>query len=193
MIREAIITTLSAAGLPHITPLGFREENDRVLLAPFVPSTTLDNLRRHGEAVLNFTDDARVFAGCLTGRRDWPTVLAAHCRVPRLREVLAHWELRVEETVEDEQRPRFFCRVIHRESHAAFTGYNRAQAAVVELAILVSRLDWLAPDQVASEMAYLQVAIDKTAGERERTAWSWLTEAVHRHPRHGGAVMGMTP
>lgn len=193
MIREAIITTLSAADLPHITPLGFRVEHDRVLLAPFVPSSTLDNLRRHGEAVLNFTDDVRVFAGCLTGRREWPTVAASQCRVPRLRDVLAHWELRVEEFVEHPERPQFLCRVIKRETHEPFTGFNRAQAAVVELAILVSRLDWLEPARVASEMSWLQVAIDKTAGEREHLAWTWLVEAVRQHPRHGAKALGVTP
>ena len=30
-------------------------------------------------------------------------------------------------------------------------------------------------------MAYLQIAIDKTAGPEEREAWGWLTEAVARH------------
>jgi hypothetical protein len=30
-------------------------------------------------------------------------------------------------------------------------------------------------------MAYLQIAIDKTAGEVELTAWSWLTAAIARH------------
>jgi hypothetical protein len=30
-------------------------------------------------------------------------------------------------------------------------------------------------------MAYLQIAIDKTAGERELLAWGWITAAVARH------------
>jgi hypothetical protein len=35
-------------------------------------------------------------------------------------------------------------------------------------------------------MAYLQIAIDKTAGEREHIAWDWITAAVARH-RAGAA------
>jgi uncharacterized protein len=31
---------------------------------------------------------------------------------------------------------------------------------------------------VLSEMQYLQIAVDKTAGEREIQAWGWLTEKV---------------
>jgi hypothetical protein len=30
-------------------------------------------------------------------------------------------------------------------------------------------------------MDYLRIAIEKTAGEREREAWSWLVEAVENH------------
>ena len=185
MIREAIITTLAAGGGAHITPLGYREQDERVVLAPFVPSTTLENLRARPVAVLNFTEDARIFAGCLTGRRDWPVLPSTLSPVPRLAGALAHWELAVERTIEHPERPQFHCRVLARVNHAAFCGFNRAQAAVLEGAILISRLDWLEPAQVASEMRYLQIAIDKTAGEHERVAWGWLREAVAQHPRHG--------
>ena len=184
MIREAIITTLAADGGAHITPLGFREDAGRVVLAPFVPSITLENLRRQGVAVLNFTEDVRIFAGCLTGRRQWPVLPAELSPVPRLADSLAHWELAVEAVEDHPERPRFFCTVLTRVQHHAFSGFNRAQAAVVEGAILISRLDWLDPSQVAAEMRYLQIAVDKTAGERERLAWHWLQEAVAAHPRH---------
>jgi uncharacterized protein len=30
-------------------------------------------------------------------------------------------------------------------------------------------------------MAYLQIAIDKTAGPAEHEAWGWLIDAVARH------------
>ena len=69
-------------------------------------------------------------------------------------------------------------------AHAPFPGFNRAQAAVIEGAVLVSRLGMLPRDKVEREMAYLQIAIDKTAGAAELEAWRWLTEAVERH--HGG-------
>ena len=62
--------------------------------------------------------------------------------------------------------------------HQSFQGFNRAQAAVIELAVLVSRLHMLPKEKVLSEMAYLQIAIDKTAGERELQAWCWLLDQV---------------
>jgi len=44
--------------------------------------------------------------------------------------------------------------------------------------VLVSRLRMLPPGKIDTEMAYLQIAIDKTAGPAEHEAWGWLREAV---------------
>lgn len=178
MIRETVVTTLSAEGRPHIAPLGLIEEGERWIAAPFAPSTTMDNLRAVPQLVASHTDDVRVIAGCLTGRRDWPLESCAHVIVPRLSAALTHEEMVVESVRADPVRPRFVCRVVHHATHAPFAGFNRAQAAVIEAAILVSRLHMLEPDKVRREMAYLRIAVDKTAGERERTAWDWLSAWV---------------
>jgi len=82
---------------------------------------------------------------------------------------------------EDAARPRFRCRIVHEEIHAPFQGFNRAQAAVIEAAVLVSRLHMLPAAKVDTEMSYLQIAIDKTAGPEEHEAWGWLTDAIARH------------
>jgi hypothetical protein len=178
MIIESIITTMSSDGKPHIAPMGVIWREGIPVLAPFHPSTTLDNLRWNSAAVINHTDDVRIFAGCLTGRRDWPLKPATKIAGRVLAAALTHQEVSVERVEEDAQRPRFFCRVIHEEAHGRFRGFNRAQAAVIEAAILVSRLHLLPREKIEKEMAYLAIAIEKTAGPRERDAWSWLTEAV---------------
>ena len=174
MIRETIVTTVNARGEPHLAPLGLIAEGDQWILAPFHPSTTLDNLRLSPFAVANLTDDVRVFAGCLTGRRDWPLAPAAVVAAPRLKETLAHFELVVVEVREDELRPRFVCRVVHQASHAPFKGFNRAQGAVIEAAVLISRLHLLPRAEVEAELKRLEVVVGKTAGPAEAEAWSWL-------------------
>lgn len=181
MIRETIVTTLRADGTAHLAPLGLIAEGDGWIIAPFHPSGTLDNLRLTPFAVANHTDDVRVFAGCLTGRRDWPCVPADSVPVPRLRDALSHEELEVVTVEDDPLRPRFRCRVVRRAMHAPFAGFNRAQAAVVEGAILVSRLFMLPREKVEAEIEYLRIAVGKTAGEREREAWDWLMQAVADH------------
>lgn len=181
MIRESIITTVSRAGDLHIAPMGVIWHGGAPVLAPFRPSRTLDNLREHPAAVINHTDDVRVFAGCLTGRRNWP-VRASRCVEGRVLEsALAHQEIVVERVEEDEVRPRFHCRVVHEAMHAPFRGFNRAQAAVVEAAILVSRLHLLPFEKIEREMAYLEIAVGKTAGPQEKEAWDWLAARVEAH------------
>lgn len=182
MIHETIVTTAAPDGHPHVAPMGARYEGDFVILSPFRPSVTLDNIVASRAAVLNFTTDVRIFAGCVTHyATDWPTRAANRVASVRLAESLAHAEFELDELRDDKERPVLRMKCIHRENHAPFAGFNRAQAAVVEGAILVSRLFMLPADKVDREMAYLQIAIDKTGGETERTAWEWLTAAVARH------------
>jgi hypothetical protein len=189
-IRESIVTTLNQDGTAHIAPLGVILEPPFLVLAPFQPSTTQDNLRRHPAACINYVTDVRVFAGCISGRRrDWPVRPAERIRGHRLEAALAHAEVEVALLVEDEERPRFRCREVHEASHAPFHGLNRAQAAVVEAAILVSRLHFLPMEKIDREIAYLEIAIDKTAGPDEREAWGWLMDAIaaYRAGPHSGS------
>jgi hypothetical protein len=181
MIRETILTTASGHGRVHIAPIGIIADGEGWIIAPFRPSTTLDNLTAVPFAVANYTDDVRVFAGCLTGRQQWPTVPSDRVPVPRLEGALAHAELAVVDVTEHELRPRFRCAVVQRQSHAPFEGFNRAKAAVVEAAILVSRLHLMPREKVEAEIAYLAIAVEKTAGAEEAEAWRWLMEHIRAH------------
>jgi hypothetical protein len=158
--------------------MGVHVLEDTLMIAPFKPSSTLENLRREPQACINYVDDVRVYAGCLTGRHDWPVCAADRIDGLRLVDCLAHAEVEVARADDDELRPRFYCRTVSEAMHAPFRGFNRAQAAVIELAILVSRLGRVPPDKVEREIEYLTIAIDKTAGTRERQAWEWLMADV---------------
>jgi hypothetical protein len=177
-IVETIVTTTNAQGEAHIAPLGLIAEGERWVIAPFRPSRTLDNLREVPFAVASHTDDVRVFTGCLTGRKSWPTRAADKVRGVILEGAVAHWELAVEAVTEDELRPRFTCRIVHVGNHRPWEGFNRAQGAVLECAVLVSRLSMLSPEKIEAELKYLEIAISKTAGPREAEAWGWLMERV---------------
>ncbi|WP_374306849.1 DUF447 domain-containing protein [Methylocella sp.] len=177
MIREAIVATLDDAGRPHLAPLGLIEEKGGWTIAPFRPSTTLDNLRAVPFATASFTDDARVFAGLVTGRRDWPLAPAAPGRPPRLEGALSHAELAVVAVEEHAQRPRFSCRLDALRAHRPFEGMNRARAAVLEGAVLITRLRLLPREKIEREMERLADAVARTAGPDESEAWSWLVAA----------------
>ena len=185
VIFETVVSTVAPDGTPHVAPMGVRygrsEAGNDVILMPFKPSTTLANIVASGHAVLNIVTDTRVFAGSVTGRRAWPLQPAEHIKGVRLACALNHVELKLAELQDDPQRPVLRMARVFEVGHALYSGFNRAQAAVVEAAVLVSRLHLLPAAKVEAEMNYLQIAIDKTAGPEEREAWSWLTEAVARH------------
>jgi len=177
-ILETIVTTRNADGSVHLVPFGLIVEGDDHVVAPFRPSPTIANLERHPFLAAAAPRDIRVIAGCVTGRRDWPTVACDRIDGVRLADAFAHMELEVREVTADTVRPRFRCRTLHHAMHFPFLGYNRAQAAVLEAAILSTRLHLLSPDKIRSEMAYLEIAVGKTAGEAEREAWQWIEAKI---------------
>lgn len=188
-IVETIVTTVNDSGEAHIAPLGLIADNDGWIIAPFKPSRTLDNLLANPAAVASHTDDVRVFAGCVTGRKSWPTKPAAKVKGVYLENALTHWELRVDRLSDDAERPRFHMRVVHEVQHGPWPGFNRAQAAVLELAVLTTRLHFLPAEKIENELKYLEIAVSKTAGPREAEAWGWLMERIEAWRRgEPGAV-----
>jgi hypothetical protein len=180
MIQETIVTTTGTDGYVHIAPMGIHIDGDDYIIMPFRPSTTLEHILASGHAVLNHTDDVRVFAGCLTGRRDWPLTDTTKVAGKRLQHSLSHQELELERIEDDQQRPKLHCKVVYQHMHQAFDGFNRAQFAVLEAAILVSRLSMLPWQKIDTELQYLKIGVDKCAGERELEAWEWLMQAVEQ-------------
>jgi uncharacterized protein len=177
-IVETIITTLNADGSVYIAPLGLIADGEQWVIAPFKPSRTLENLRERPVCCASHVDDVRVFAGGVTGRKSWPTAKAGKIAGSYLAGAVSHWELEVARVIEDDVRPRFVCRVVADVSHRAWGGYNRAQAAVIEGAVLVTRLHMLPAAKIDADWKYLEIAITKTAGPTELEAWGWLNDKI---------------
>lgn len=177
-IHEVIVITLDENGKSHLAPMGISEVNGHFQVKPFKPSSTYDNLMRHGQCSINFVDDVRIFAGALTGHRDWPTTPCQQIEGEYLSDALSHIELEIVRLEDTDPRACFHGAVICDINHKPFRGFNRAQSAVIEAAILVSRLNMLSEQKIREEIAYLTIAIDKTAGERESEAWGWLMETI---------------
>jgi hypothetical protein len=177
-IHEVIVTTLSDENKHHSAPMGIKEVSGHFLIQPFKPSATYENLKQHRQCVINYTDDVRVFAGSLTGRRDWPTKQCQKIEGFYLEQALAHTELEIIEFDDADPRSCFTGQVVHEQTHAPFRGFNRAQSAVIEAAVLTSRLGMLSEDKIRQEITYLTIAIEKTAGERELEAWGWLMDKI---------------
>jgi len=187
MIQETIITTQDNQGISHIAPMGIHVEADNFIILPFLPSTTLNNFLETKVGVINYCDDVRVFAGCLTGRREWPRMPANTVQGQVLSCALAHTEIELIRVEENDTRPKLVCKAVYSANHRPFNGFNRAQFSVLEAAILISRLDMLPLTKIEAEIEYLRIGLEKTAGEKEIEAWGWIMAVLdqfkgNQHP-----------
>ena len=182
MIIETIVTTVAADGTVNCAPMGVEwdaaAEPDAIVLKPFLETATYRNVAATGAAVVNLTDDVRVFARAAISNPQPPTLPAARVRGVVLAGCCAWRELEVQAIDSTPPRSRIEARVVHSGSNRDFIGFNRAAAAVLETAIYATRLHLLTRDFVDSELARLQVIVDKTAGPRELEAMAMLVAYI---------------
>jgi hypothetical protein len=82
----------------------------------------------------------------------------------------------------DDSKPRteIAADVVDRGFEREFFGFNRAKHAVVEAAILATRVGILPIDQIESEFERLLIPVEKTGGSQERAAFEFLSDYVRR-------------
>ena len=182
MILETIITTVSVDGAVNCAPMGVEWSDDAIVLKPFLETATYRNVVATGAAVVNVTDDVRVFARAAISNPDYPTVPAVEVNGVVLADCCSWRELKVRSIDSTPPRSRIETEIVHRGAHREFIGFNRASHAVLEAAIYVTRLHLLPRAFVESELARLQVIVDKTAGVHELEAMSLLTDFVRASP-----------
>jgi hypothetical protein len=181
MIQEVIVTTENSEGQTHIAPMGIHLNDEEIIILPFRPSRTLNNLLTTGKAIINYCDDVRIFAGCLTGRYEWPLTASPRGHGRFIQTALAYREIILDRMEDNDTRPKLFCKTVYEVNQYPFKGFNRAQFAVLEAAILVSRLNMLSMQKIESEIAYLEIGLHKTASPNELEAWGWLMDVIEQH------------
>ena len=184
MILEGIVTTTDASGGLHLAAMGPEVDEaavrsgriERLLLKPFATSQTAVHLRRHPEGVFHLTDDVLLLARLVAGRLDTPppTRPATAIAGSVLADACQAYEFVVESRDDAAERLRLEARVVAAHVGRPFVGFNRAAHAVVEAAILVTRLHLLGVEEVSRQIAALAPLVEKTGGEREREAFSLL-------------------
>lgn len=178
MIIESILTSLDPTGSVNVAPMGVEWGEERIVIKPFLETTTFRNVRATGVAVVNLTDDVLVFAQAAISNPQYPWFPATVVRGAVLEAVCSWRELEVRSIDATPPRSRIETAVVHRGRRRDFIGFNRARNAVLEAAILSTRLHLISRSEVETDFARLQVIVDKTAGPREREAMALLTEYV---------------
>jgi uncharacterized protein len=183
MIIESIVTTVDASGAVNCAPMGVEWGEETIVLKPFLDTATYRNVTTTGVAVVNLVDDVRLFARAAISNPVYPTVPAAAVRGVRLADCCSWREVQVRSVDSTPPRSRIEAAVVYRGVQREFIGFNRASHAVLEAAIYATRLHLLPRDFITTELARLQVIVDKTAGPAEHEAMALLTAFVEAAPK----------
>ena len=183
MILEAIITTLSPEGSLNIAPMGPLLAGGLeagFVLRPFQTATTFANLSQRGEGVLHVTDDVLLLAQAAVGRvPDEPETFPARRIGGRVLADCCRWaEFEVADIDTAQPRAAIQCRVVHVETMRDHFGFNRAKHAVLEAAILATRVHLLPREEIAAEFDKFEVIVGKTGAAQEHQAMKLLREYV---------------
>jgi hypothetical protein len=185
LIIESIVTTVDAAGRVNVAPMGVEWADEVIVLKPFLETATYRNLMVNRTAVVNLTDDVRIFARAAISNPVFSTFPAQVVQGAVLEACCSWRELEVRDIDSTPPRSRITAAVVHRGTRREFIGFNRARHAVLETAIYATRLHLLARDFIEAELTRLQVIVDKTAGADEREAMTLLTEYIRSVPESG--------
>jgi uncharacterized protein len=180
MIIEGLLATIAADGQMHLVPMGPRVTGniDSLLLRPFEKSDSLANLRRERRGVFHITDDVLLLARAAIHRLDAlpESVRTPSGKCPRLVDCCRWFEFEVTRISETPPRIEVECKIVDDGFVRHWTGFNRAKHAVVEAAILCTRIGILPDAEIDGELAKLEVIVRKTAGRQEEQAFALLKD-----------------
>ncbi len=183
MIIETIFSTLDAAGTPNFAPMGILWGDEAVTVRPYRDTQTFRNLLDGGAGVAAVTDDVAAYVrSALYG------AVLGHFPAEAIRGVVfegaCSWrELEVIGRGGTPERASLQCRVVHTGRRREFPGFCRAAAAVVEAAIVATRLARIGPEAAGADLARYGQIVEKTGGAGEREAMRLVLDYIRRE-RH---------
>lgn len=197
MILEGIVTTIDDDGALNVAPMGPRIDDGmgRFVLRLFRSSKTFHNLEARGEGVLHVTDDVLLFARAAIGNVGHvETRPAAAVRGRILTDSSRYYEFKVVSVDHAEERAEFHVETVSRGRFRDLFGFNRAKHAVIEAAILATRIGVLPIREIVDPLRHLEVIVAKTGGPREREAFELLRDHIEEYARReDGMTDGAAP
>ena len=182
MILEGIVTTKNADRSFNVAPMGPRvdESFTTLILRPFQTSQTYRNLKAHSCGVFHVIDDVQLLARAAIGSLNpLPETFPAKTIDGFVLKSTCRWyEFTIESFDDRQERTSLTARVVHSGRIRDFFGFNRAKHAVVEAAILATRMHLLPRQDILDQFATLKVIVKKTAGPREVEAFELLERYV---------------
>ena len=191
MILEAIVTTLNADQSVNVSPMGplVDASMKEFALRPYETSTTCQNLQRTRQGVLHVTDDVELLARAAINQLDpLPEMVAATAVEGSILVAACRWYAFEVVSLDDQnERVTMQCQVVENGRQRDFFGFNRAKHAVLEAAILATRVQFLPADLIRSQLEQLAVIVGKTAGAQEQRAFDLLQDYVDSQLRNASS------
>jgi hypothetical protein len=182
MIIETLVSSLNEVGTTNLAPMGplFIGDWSRFELRPFHTSQTYSNLKRTREGILHITDDVELMARAAIDRLvEMPAMERGKLvAVSAVANACRWYEFRVDSVTELLPRVSMQCRTIYEHRQRDFLGFNRAKHAVLEAAILATRLDFVPQQEVFDQFRHFETIVQKTGGEQEFAAFQMLQQFV---------------
>ena len=181
-ILEGVVTTLNEDASVNVSPMGpiVDAALDTLVFRPYRTSTTYENLRRTGVGVFHVTDDVLLLAQSAVGQPDpLPRLVPAEEVAGMALAEACRWvEFELVSLDDRDERTTIVAHTVARQSKRDFFGFNRAQHAVVEAAILATRIHLLPAEEILAELRRLGSPVRKTAGRRELDAFQFLCDYI---------------
>lgn len=188
LILEGLLTTLDADGEINIAPMGpiVEETMQRMTLRPYHTSHSYANLQRSRRGVFHVTDDVLLLAkACIDKLETLPPMRRMESFPGMILADACRWYALQVESIDDSQpRISIEARVVDSGVQREFIGFNRARHAVVEAAILASRVGLLPCEDILRQFPPLATMVQKTGGPAEHEALQ-LLETYVRTKSHG--------
>lgn len=190
MIVEGVLTTLNDDGTANIAAMGATLTPDDIRpdglwisfqLKPFESSRTFHNLKMRQHGVFHLLDDAETLArAALSEAENARIEKAGSINGYYLADAVRAYEFQLEKADWSRPRATLNAKVLKTRYLREWSGWNRAQHAVLELTIMATRVAWTPRQEIESQITQLQPLIDKTAGEREQMGWSYVIDYLNR-------------
>jgi len=183
MIVETIFSTMDSEGNPNFAPMGLLWGDEFVTVRPFRNTDTCRNLLSSGYGVANLTDNVLAYVRCGLYGATLPYFQAKVAPGVVLQDACSWREMTVVLQGGSEDRAELRCRVLHKGWRRDFLGFCRARNAVLEAAILATRLAFHDKKAVYERLAHFREIVEKTGDPDEKQAFHLVEDYILRGGR----------
>jgi hypothetical protein len=180
MIIETIFSTLDETGKPNFAPMGLAWGEEFITVRPFRNTHTCRNLLSNGYGVANLTNDVLAYVRCGLYDAVLPHFPAKVARGVIFQDACSWREMAVVSQGGSDDRAEFRCRVLHKGRQKDFLGFCRASNAVIEAAILATRLALYDRKTVVERLIHYGEIVEKTGDETEIHAFQLVQDFVQK-------------